>query len=202
MNGEKKEKDAILRERMKKAVELLKKEQDIIREMEDPEFFQQKCGKPTHNVHVHISIPASGIDLQKIFQAEQLLHEAGVSFDTGYGGGQRDWEFDWSLRGAFVKLRKVLSEEEQKANLLERILMPYNQDPYLPAKVLVGSHEDLFVVVYGKKDEYQNIVHKRIINAGGEALVKQTEEKEDFIVLYKWNGTFIKVSYTENESGY
>lgn len=41
-------------------------------------------------------------------KAEKELYKAGVSFDTGYDFEEkrRDWEFDWSLRGAQVKARK------------------------------------------------------------------------------------------------
>lgn len=46
-------------------------------------------------------------NLNKILQAEELLREAGVKFDTGTkltgdDGAQREWFFDWSLQGAAV----------------------------------------------------------------------------------------------------
>ena len=37
---------------------------------------------------------------EKLFKAERLLSEIGVTFDTGAGCGCRDWELDWSLKGA------------------------------------------------------------------------------------------------------
>lgn len=37
-----------------------------------------------------------------LFKAEDELLLAGVSFDTGSGCEGRDWEFDWSLKGAEV----------------------------------------------------------------------------------------------------
>jgi len=78
--------------------------------------------KPVHNAHVHIHIPAKGLQLEALFQAEALLRQAGVSFDTGYGCGGRDWEFDWSLKGAYVKLGKQLTEQEQLENFFYRNL--------------------------------------------------------------------------------
>ena len=44
--------------------------------------------------------------LEHLFRAEKELRKAGVDFDTGYGCGCRDWEFDWSLKGAKVILKK------------------------------------------------------------------------------------------------
>jgi len=38
--------------------------------------------------------------LEHLFKAEDELRKAGVSFDTGCGCGARDWELDWSLKGA------------------------------------------------------------------------------------------------------
>jgi len=45
--------------------------------------------------------------LEHLFKAEDELEKAGVLFDTGAGGGCRDWEFDWSLRGAVVKFKRI-----------------------------------------------------------------------------------------------
>ena len=40
-------------------------------------------------------------------RAEVELSRAGISFDTGYDfkEDRRDWEFDWSLKGANLKSR-------------------------------------------------------------------------------------------------
>ena len=44
----------------------------------------------------HISIPDPGDDT--LWELEsKLLQEHGISFDTGWGGGFRDWEIDWSF---------------------------------------------------------------------------------------------------------
>lgn len=47
------------------------------------------------------------VDIQKVMRAEELLREAGVSFDTGTaiaiggdGDARREWELDWSLQSA------------------------------------------------------------------------------------------------------
>ena len=47
-------------------------------------------------------------DRERVYQAEILLREAGVGFDTSSGSGFRQWELDWSLRGAFLKVRKPM----------------------------------------------------------------------------------------------
>ncbi len=39
-----------------------------------------------------------GEELNKVFKAGEELSELGISFDTGYGNGGRDWELDWSFR--------------------------------------------------------------------------------------------------------
>ena len=38
-----------------------------------------------------------------LWEAEKQLRKAGIGFDTGGGFGGRDWRFDWSLRGLYVK---------------------------------------------------------------------------------------------------
>lgn len=45
--------------------------------------------------------------LEHLFKAESELLNAGIEFDTGYdfGNKRRDWEFDWSLRGASVRIK-------------------------------------------------------------------------------------------------
>ena len=46
-----------------------------------------------------ISIPVNdAMQKKRIFEIEKSLREIGIEFDTGYGGN-RDWEFDWSLSG-------------------------------------------------------------------------------------------------------
>ena len=46
--------------------------------------------------------------LRHLFKAEKQLRKAEITFDTGYGCGQsrRDWEFDWSLKGAEVYYKR------------------------------------------------------------------------------------------------
>ena len=36
----------------------------------------------------------------RLREVEDRLHAKGISFDTGSGFGMRDWELDWSLKGA------------------------------------------------------------------------------------------------------
>ena len=74
------------------------------------------------DIYVHIAIPV-GDDKEKLehlFKAEKHLAAAGVEFDTGFDGNQRDWRFDRSLKGANVRLS---GEQPKKApsKLLESI---------------------------------------------------------------------------------
>lgn len=52
--------------------------------------------------------------LEHLFKAESELLNAGVHFDTGYDfvDKRRDWEFDWSLRGATVKIKETKELKE------------------------------------------------------------------------------------------
>lgn len=52
--------------------------------------------------------------IEKLWQAETLLHEIGVSFDTGAGCGQRDWEWDWSLSGPVKVTFRRLTKDNPK----------------------------------------------------------------------------------------
>jgi hypothetical protein len=38
-------------------------------------------------------------DLDTLFEIEKKFREIGITFDTGGGMGQRDWEWDFSLNG-------------------------------------------------------------------------------------------------------
>ena len=52
--------------------------------------------------------------LKHLSDAKKALGKAGVTFDTGYdlGTHTRDWEFDWSLKGAEVILKKFKKEKK------------------------------------------------------------------------------------------
>lgn len=52
--------------------------------------------------------------MEHLHKAEYELLEAGVSFDTGYDFEEqrRDWEFDWSLKGARVNIKYPAGEEK------------------------------------------------------------------------------------------
>jgi len=185
---------------------LLDREQNLIRAQEDSKFFACET-EPIHNVDVHITIPAKGANLEKIFQAERLLTEAGLSFDTGYGSGCRDWEFDWSLHGAFVKKVRDLSEKEQITYKIDRLLKPGKDAPHLPCKVLAGLHNDFFVIVFGRKKDFESVIKKRFLENGAKEIYSHvleatTEQQEQTPVGFGWREHFIKVSYTENETGY
>ena len=53
--------------------------------------------------------------MEHLHKAESELSKAGVSFDTSFdfGTNTRDWEFDWSLEGARVVLKKAKHEKEK-----------------------------------------------------------------------------------------
>ena len=53
------------------------------------------------NVYVHVAFDCTGNKemLPTLFKIQELFNSIGIGFDTGYGGGVRDWEWDWSLRG-------------------------------------------------------------------------------------------------------
>lgn len=61
---------------------------------------------------VRIQIPTEQMSVEQcsyLFKAEKYLSRAGVRFDTGMdlGTKARDWEFDWSLKGANVLFKKM-----------------------------------------------------------------------------------------------
>jgi len=37
--------------------------------------------------------------MEKLHEIETLFMEMGITFDTGFGFGCRDWQWDWSLKG-------------------------------------------------------------------------------------------------------
>lgn len=53
------------------------------------------------NVYVHVAFDCTGNKemLPTLFKIQELFNSIGIGFDTGYGDGVRDWEWDWSLRG-------------------------------------------------------------------------------------------------------
>ena len=50
-------------------------------------------------IEVGIHFDLSKVDRVDLFEIEKLLHKNGIYFDTGSGFGNRDWEWDFSLRG-------------------------------------------------------------------------------------------------------
>ena len=198
--------------------ELAKLEKELIFEQSDNEDFFKACGKPVHDVHVHITIPAKGVALKKLFEAEKLLRAAGVSFDTGCGCGGRDWEFDWSLKGAHVKLCKVLTKEEQICNMFYRILQNgySGEEDFLPCGAFFESENNYLIVVYGKREIFEKTLQRKlktnfkkfkIITVDNSKTpvtgnVIEAVEKEDETIGYRCNGIFVKVAYTQNSGGY
>jgi hypothetical protein len=50
--------------------------------------------------------------LDRLFLIEDLLGKLGIIFDTGYDGGKRDWEWDFSLKGPVKVYFKKFKDEE------------------------------------------------------------------------------------------
>ena len=153
-------------------------EKELIWEQTPDSGIYDPCNtKPIHNAHVHIHIPAKGLQLEALFQAEKLLRQAGLSFDTGYGCGGRDWEWDWSLKGAYVKLRKTLTEQEQLENFFYRNLfdgysMIENDEPnpdYLSCTIL-GREEysEIYIAVHGKREKFETTAIRKLLRLGCE----------------------------------
>jgi len=70
-------------------------------------------------VEVQIQIPTAEMSNEQrnhLFEAEKHLSNAGVTFDTGMDMGSkiRDWEFDWSLKGATVLFRRFKETETKE----------------------------------------------------------------------------------------
>jgi len=65
-------------------------------------------GKKNNNTGARIEFyNLTPTQMTHLHKAEVELSKAGVSFDTGYDfcESRRDWEFDWSLKGAIVKTK-------------------------------------------------------------------------------------------------
>lgn len=62
---------------------------------------------------------------EKIYQAERLLKEAGLGFDSGSGVGVRDWELDWSLSGAAALVRPLMCNAEVRSKLGTKRSSPF-----------------------------------------------------------------------------
>ena len=61
---------------------------------------------------VEVRIEFAGLSKEQtkhLYKARKELGKTGVDFDSGYNHvtGSRDWEFDWSLKGAKVVLKKA-----------------------------------------------------------------------------------------------
>lgn len=72
----------------------------------------EKCeSTSTKEVEVLIRFPNLTDEQRKhLYKAATELETAGVTFDTGVGCEGNDWEFDWSLTGAKVYLKRVIRD--------------------------------------------------------------------------------------------
>lgn len=171
-----------------------------------PETFFECENEPIHNCHVHISIPAKGLQLQAILEAEKLLRKAGVFFDTGYGNGCRDWEFDWSLRGAFVEKERELTLNEQEANRIYRCLHSSKAPRYIPSKVLTDEYGQHFIIIFGKEEDFKSLVELQLLSLNVKPIyTKDNHTEKEFspsLIGYRWHEKIIKITYSQNEEGY
>lgn len=90
--------------------ETLTASQDMIEEMSSGLY--SKCEQKHKFPVAYVTLKINMSDMneesrRKVYQAEQLLSEVGICFDTGSGCGCRDWELDWSLRGAFPDVHRL-----------------------------------------------------------------------------------------------
>ena len=90
----------------------LSESQNLIEEMADGLYASCECSSgfrfPIAYARLQIDMTLmSEEDRKKVYMAEHLLKEVGVRFDSGSGCGGRDWELDWSLRGAFLDVRRI-----------------------------------------------------------------------------------------------
>ena len=193
-------------------------EKELIWEQPPDSGIYDPCNtKPIHNAHVHIHIPAKGLQLEAVFQAESLLRKAGVRFDTGYGCGGRDWEFDWSLKGAYVKLRKTLTEQEQLENFFYRNLFDGysmlddttpNPD-FLSCTILSDPHNIIYIVVHGIREKFHSTIVRKLIKIGCETVDLNRSQEEGNLdkhiipkysnCLFRYQDTTVQVAYDHDE---
>jgi hypothetical protein len=107
-----------MNERCKQEIDMINTNIDSLKTMTDKKEF------PLDNeveVGIHFDISSMSKEhLDKLFQAERLLRELGISFDTGAGGGERDWEWDWSLHGpVHVTFRKMVKDNPKNRYIRE-----------------------------------------------------------------------------------
>ena len=82
------------------------------RQADDIAFIYTHAKNPTFRIPVR-----SLAKFKKIYAAEDALRRAGVSFDTEYGQGHRDWELDWSLKGAELQDKgQVISKNPKRGS--------------------------------------------------------------------------------------
>ena len=75
--------------------------------MKKCKFGYNNNGEESDWVRIHF-INLTEEQRKHLHKAEGELLKAGVGFDTGYdfGSKTRDWEWDWSLKGAVVNIRE------------------------------------------------------------------------------------------------
>lgn len=77
---------------------------------------------------VLIQFDLGKVDLAKLYEIQKLFREMGISFDSGAGGGVRDWEWDWSLKGPVKVFLKTLVKD----NADNRYAREHTTQPDIP----------------------------------------------------------------------
>ena len=63
------------------------------------------------SLRIKILVPDDSF-LKQVYEAERMLNNIGIHFDTGYGNA-RDWESDWSLYGEHYLFNEETKKYEQ-----------------------------------------------------------------------------------------
>jgi hypothetical protein len=80
-------------------------------------------------IYYHVGFPTDKIPLETMFAIEKSLSEKNISFDTGCGFGNRDWELDWSLRGITPeKLLEYMKKKYPEIMKLAEVTMSIGDD--------------------------------------------------------------------------
>ena len=146
-----------------------------------------------HDVDVRIQFPVDGDKLDLLSRAMGLMREAGIGFDSGYDGVCLNWEFDWSLKGAYVKFRRTVDDDERKCRWYQhKISQAYSGEPeHLRCSVLLEDHREVYIIVYGKEEDFGGLLEIKFARLGID-IVRNGEK----VMGYENGDDFIRVAYT------
>lgn len=107
---------------MKETIKMTETEDFFKTEKTEVEYKWTQKSTVDGHPKLHISIPVPKEKLEQMFKLEKLMREFGIVFDTGYGRGCRNWEFDWSLKGTHF----VYNEERKEYVEIDRSIKKEN----------------------------------------------------------------------------